>query len=139
MVIFGAGVVTGGLLVGKTSPPAMIRQAMPQAQRAPTFAVPNVGGVRIEFLRKMQRELDLTPQQRTEVDRILTQSHERTRRLMEPITPQLREEVQRARERFRAVLTEGQKDRFDAMLKHQERGRDPRRDRPEKGPRSTQN
>ena len=136
MVIFGAGVLTGGLVVGKTAPRSIVRQAPLPAQRLPIFAVPNVGGVRIEFLRKIQRELDLTPEQRMEVDRILTQSHERTRRLMEPINPQLREEVQRARERFRGVLTEGQKERFDAMLKQQQRGRDPKRDRPEKADRS---
>lgn len=135
MVIFGAGVITGGFSVARFSARNGTHPLPAQAHRPPTFAVPNVGGVRVEFLRKLQRELDLSAEQRREVDRILAQSQDRTRKLMEPIAPQLRQEVQSARERFRAILTAPQKERFDAMLKQQQRGRDPKRDRSEKSER----
>jgi len=129
MVIFGAGVITGGLIVRRAEARQPVRRATPVESRQTTFAVPNVGGVRLELLRRLQRELDLTPQQRVQVDHILRESQERTRKLMEPITPRLREEVQRAKIEFRAVLNPGQQARFDELLKQQQRPRESRREK----------
>ena len=63
MVIFGTGVVTGGLLVrhadhGRDRRPQRAGGVVHPAQAAPA------GVMRIEFLRRMERELDLTPEQR---------------------------------------------------------------------------
>ena len=125
MVIFGAGVVTGGLLVRRT---AFIN---PQpGQRVTAWSRTNVlatpGGMRVEFLRRIQRDLDLRLDQREAFDRILKESQDRTRKLMEPINPQLRDEMQRTREEVRALLTPEQRKRFDELLKHQQRAREPR-------------
>jgi hypothetical protein len=136
MVIFGAGVVTGGLLVRRT---AFISQQ--QQQRPSAWARTNVvsaGGQRVDFLRRVQRELDLSPDQRNRVDRILRESQERSRKVMEPVSPLLREEMQRTREEFRAVLDPAQRAIFDELLKHPQpqRPRDARtpKDRPPDGP-----
>lgn len=129
MVIFGAGVITGGLIVRRAEARQPIRRATSAENRPTTFAVPNVGGVRLELLRRLQRELNLTPQQRAQVDRILRESQERTRKLMEPFTPRLREEVQKAKNEFRAVLNPRQQARFDELLKQQQRPREPRREK----------
>jgi hypothetical protein len=83
--------------------------------------------MRLEFLRRMQRELELTAGQREQMDRILKQSQERTRKLMEPVAPQLHQELQRAKAEFREALTSAQQARFDELVKQQQRFKDQRR------------
>jgi Spy/CpxP family protein refolding chaperone len=117
MLIFGTGVVTGGLLVRHSE-----RTRAPHQQRPPGLRPQPVspGVMRLEFLRRTQRELNLTPAQREEVERILKESQERSRKIMEPVSPDLRREVQRTKEEFRKVLTPEQQGRFDELLKQQQ-------------------
>jgi hypothetical protein len=75
--------------------------------------------MRLEFLRRIQPYLDLTPEQHETIDRILKQSQERTHKIMEPIVPQMHEELQRAKAEFRQALTPAQQVRFDELLKQQ--------------------
>lgn len=126
MVIFGTGVVTGGLLVRYSD---QARAPRP-AHSTPAVRTTAAGGTRLDFLRRMQRELDLTPDQRERVDHILKESQERTKKLMEPLAPELREEMQRAKEEFRNALTPQQRARFDELLKQQQHPREPRRSSP---------
>ncbi len=126
MVIFGTGVVTGGLLVRNSQrsefqPPQ--RTNNPPRQFQPNYA----GGVRVEFLRRAERELDLTPDQRERIDKIIAASQERTKKIMEPVTPLMREEIKRTKEEFREALTPEQRRRFDELLKQQQRPRDQHR------------
>jgi Spy/CpxP family protein refolding chaperone len=119
VIIFGAGVVTGGLLV-KYSLPTPSR---PQ-HSAPNRVQPiSAGGIRIEFLRRVERDLNLTADQREQVDKILAASQERSKKIMEPVTPKIREELQQTREQFRAILDPEQKIRFDELLKQQQHQR----------------
>jgi len=128
MVIFGTGVVTGGLLVRYSSRPVPGTRVV--ARVAPT----SPGGMRVEFLRRMERELELSPDQHDRVDRIIKESQERTRRILEPVSPQMREEMDRAKDRFRGVLTQQQQGRFDELVKQQQRPHEKaRRDRPPEG------
>jgi hypothetical protein len=127
MVIFGAGVVTGGLMVrhgehrGFRSPPRNgVSANRPPQVGAPASLPVTPGILRIEFLKRMGRELDLSPEQRERVDKILKESQDRTRNLMDPIAPQLRAEVIRTKEQFRAALTPEQQVRFDELLKLQQ-------------------
>lgn len=124
MLIFGTGVVTGGLLVryvDQTSAhhPKRAQEARPSQSWSP-------GSMRLDFLRRVGAELDLTPEQRESVDKILKDSQERTHKLMEPVAPKLREEFQRAKEEFRAVLTPEQLKRFDEINRQQQRPREQR-------------
>ena len=128
MLIFGTGVVTGGLLVrhvehrvfrphpyngGGTNRPAPGAQVgLPPA---------SAGFLRIELLKRLARELDLNQEQRERIDKILKESQERTRTLMEPIAPQLRAEVLRTKAQFREALTPEQQARFDELLKLQQK------------------
>jgi Spy/CpxP family protein refolding chaperone len=73
--------------------------------------------MRFEFLHRAQRELDLTPEQRERIDKLLKESQERTRKIMEPIAPEFHAELQRTKEEFRAVLTPDQQKRFDDLIK----------------------
>lgn len=110
IVIFATGAITGALIVGHSVRPR-----------------PGPGGVRLEFLRRMERDLDLTKEQREKIDKILKESQEQTRRIMQPVSPTLHAQLQRTKEEFREVLTPSQQTRFDELLKHPSRGRDAHR------------
>ena len=87
--------------------------------------------LRIEFLRRMERELDLTPEQRDPIDKILKDGQERMKKLMETVEPRRREEFKKTIEEFRAVLTPEQRERFDALVKQQQqRAREQRKAAP---------
>ena len=130
VVIFGAGVVTGGLLVRYSvpTPTRPSRVGGPQANRS--VQPISAGGLRIEFLRRVERDLDLSPDQREQVDKIISASQERSKKIMEPVTPKIREELQQTKEQFRAVLNPDQKIRFDELLKQQQQQRQREQHRP---------
>ena len=142
MVIFGMGVVTGGLLVrhvdhGRDRRPQHVTGAVRVAQ-------PSAAGVmRIEFLRRVERELDLTPAQREPIDKVLQEGQERMKKLMETVEPRRREEFKKTMDEFRAVLTPEQQKRFyDLVKQQQQRAREqrkggPPRERPPQGPPAT--
>ncbi len=125
VVIFGAGVVTGGLVVRHA---AMDRPSF-RSQSAfgnRPVAIQSPGVTRLEFLRRAERDLNLTIDQREQIDRIISASQERTRKLMDPINPQLREELKRAKAEFASVLRAEQRVRFEQLLKQQRQQLRPR-------------
>jgi Spy/CpxP family protein refolding chaperone len=127
MVIFGTGVVTGGLLVAHAQH-GRDRRPQRSANASRAAQPPSPGGTRLEFLRRMQRDLDLTPEQRDPIDKILKEGQERMKKLMETVEPRRREELRRTIDAFRAVLTPEQQKRFDDLLKQQQqRGREQRK------------
>lgn len=121
MVIFAAGVLTGGVLAWRLEQANFMRRS----HRVNQLTSP--GSWRFEFLRRAQRELDLSPEQRQLVDKILKQSQERTRAIMEPVSPQIRAEMLRTKNEFRKILTPEQQQRFDELLKRPGHSREPRR------------
>ncbi len=141
MVIFGTGVVTGGLLVSHAQRGGL-RHPHPAGGMVRPMQ-PSPGVMRIEFLRRMERELDLTPAQRDPIDRILKDGQDRMKKLMETVEPRRREEFKKTVEEFRAVLTPEQRERFDALVKQQQqRAREarkavPMRERPAQSPPAT--
>lgn len=125
MVIFGTGVVTGGLLV-KYSSSGRIPHPHGSGPGRPAQPV-SASGMKFEFLRRAERELNLTPEQRERIDKIISASQERTKKIMEPVTPKIREDMKQTKEEFRAVLTPEQQQRFDELVKQLQRPREPRR------------
>jgi len=117
LVIFAAGVVTGGLTIRFTLPHPPQRPAGPGG--FPDF------GRRPDFLDRMQRELSLTDDQRKQIGDILHQSQDNTRKLWETIAPQARAEHERTRERIREVLAEEQRKKFDESFKMYGPGKPP--------------
>jgi Spy/CpxP family protein refolding chaperone len=122
MVIFGCGVVTGALLM-KTELPSAGAPAEPaQHPSSSSNQPPPLAQIqRPEFLRRMQKQLELTAGQRDEIAKIMKASQERNRPLWDQIAPQMREEVKRVREEIRRVLTTDQQKKFDEMLKSRPR------------------
>ena len=96
----------------------------------PAQQAPSPGGLRFDLLRRMQSELGLTSEQKDRIDAILRQGQERTRKIMEPVRPQLQEEVRKAKAAFRDALTPEQQARFDALLKQEQHPRENRRPQP---------
>jgi Spy/CpxP family protein refolding chaperone len=121
LVIFGAGVVTGGLLVHQTQRPAgrpfpvfgggQLQPGQPGqfGQRVP----PNEQ--RTEFLRHITRQLELTPEQREKVEAIIRDSQQRTKNLWEPVAAKMGAELRKTDDRIREVLTPEQRQKFDEM------------------------
>jgi len=124
MIIFGAGVVTGGLLVRHAIPAQPVRAARGNGTNRPSISQ---AFTRVEFLRRAERELNLSREQKEQADKVISASQERTKKLLEPISPQLREELQHTKAEFRAVLTAEQQAKFDEMVKQQGRPHDGRR------------
>jgi Spy/CpxP family protein refolding chaperone len=116
LAIFGAGMVTGNLL--QEHGVRLGCFAKPHAPPPPRPVHPlSARGLRFDFLRHLQNQLGVTPEQRQRIDAIITQSQERTKELMKPVVPQLRKEVERAKAEFRAVLTPQQRERLDQLVK----------------------
>jgi len=125
MVIFGAGVVTGSLGIRQSQQALAPRPAPGNQPRNMSPVSP--GGLRIEFLRRAQRDLDLAPQQRERIDKLLKQSQERSREIMKPVAAELRTELERTTEQFKQELTPKQRTRFEELLKKQQRPHESRR------------
>ena len=119
MVIFGTGVVTGGLLVRHAEPAWVRRPPRTKEVALPAQATP-AGIMRIEFLRRMERELNLTPDQHEPIDKVLKEGQERMKKLMETVEPRRREEFMKTMEEFRTVLTPEQRKRLDDLVKQQQ-------------------
>jgi hypothetical protein len=135
IVIFGAGVVTGGLLVGyadrgKLKQPRP-RMTMPQpGQLAPPLRdfprrpeqelQRSLEQRRMEFLLNASRELKLSSEQRERLERLIGESQERTRQLWERVGPQMRRELAEVKEKIREELTPQQRKRFEELMKRQQ-------------------
>jgi len=125
MVIFGCGVVTGALLMKTELPSAGApAELTPQASPSTNLPPPLTQVQRPEFLRRLQKQLELSASQRDEIAKIMKASQERNRPLWKLIAPQMREEVKRVREEIRQTLTPDQQKKFDEMLKPRPRKAD---------------
>lgn len=122
MVIFVCGVFTG-VFVTRTEPVAAT-VASPQqplvaitasnapvvsTNRGPLPAFAQLQIQRPEFLKRLDRQLELTPEQHEDIVKIMTASRERTAPLWYAIAPQLREELKRVRGEIRKLLTPEQR------------------------------
>jgi len=149
VVIFAAGALTGGLLVGRTlgerERPARVGPEAPAVPPAPGHRLPMDGASvpppgppvselrhragpelqrrleerRMEFLLRATRELKLTPEQRARIEQHIRESQERIRRLWDSVQPQLRQELAEARERIRQELTPEQRRVFEQLLRRE--------------------
>ena len=130
LVIFGTGVFTGGLLVHHTSQtharagrqtaartPARPETAVRNTNRVYNPPGPLMPGLRKDFLKNLDCELQLTTEQRTNIEKILCDGQECTKRLWDQIAPDMHQEWVRVRARIRAELTPEQRQRFDELMK----------------------
>ena len=113
LVIFGAGVITGGLLVSYAvhANQTPLKQVVAQPAANPWQLRSR------ELLRRMDRELDLTPEQRKHIEKIIADSQERTKAIWKPIAGPMNREVQRTVGEIRDELTPEQRQKFNELAK----------------------
>ena len=117
LVIFGAGVVTGGLLVNYAVHTNLApAPAQPESRGACSRTNPWLQRAR-ELLRRMDRELNLTSEQHQRIEKLIAESAERTRKLWKPIAPQMGKEMQRLHRDIREELTPEQRRQFELISK----------------------
>ncbi|MFO1476645.1 MAG: hypothetical protein U1F98_08345 [Verrucomicrobiota bacterium] len=129
LVIFGSGVLTGGLLVNyveRSGAPAAVHpleiSAVVPTDAVPVLAnpvgtnrdlrMPAAAGVlfRKDFLNRLSRELKLNPEQRDHIEKLIGEGQDRTRELW-------RVEWVETRAKIRRELTPDQQTRFEDLLK----------------------
>ncbi len=122
VVIFGAGVITGGLLVNyvKQSGSKQASASKPVSASEPHFTQTNTihpadfSKIRPpeilskQFLQKLNDEMRLSPEQREAVQKIIGESQN-----------QIRKTIQDARLEIREVLSVEQQKQFDELIKRQ--------------------
>ncbi len=102
------------------------------------FHGPMRGGPGPEFVRgriisHLDRELDLTPQQKDQLAQIMDRHHKRMQDLSAAVRPQMRQEIEAANREIEAVLTPEQREKFQTMRMRMDRYL-PRRGRHHEGP-----
>jgi hypothetical protein len=126
LVIFTAGLFTGGAVLRKFGPHPVSR---PWERPGGGPFLPREATE--DYVRRLVRDLNLTPAQKEQVSKIVTDSQQRIKSLYEKIGPEMREEMRQVRESVRAVLTPDQQRVFDEMRKR--RGSHPSGGLPEGG------
>ena len=112
LVIFAAGLVVGGLVVHE------IGVVNPAATRTAPPLNANPSQFRLQLLlHRMDRELALTPDQDSQIRKIIASSQDRTTRLWKPVVVEMDKQTQDTCEQIRAVLTPEQQAKFDAFPK----------------------
>jgi hypothetical protein len=136
VVIFGAGVFTGGLLVNciqhphprnNNHRPAANLEAHPPAEahesqshtnnlaNLPRPRPPEILGDK--FVQQLDDALQLTPDQRASIQKILTDGQERNHAIWTNSSAQMRAVIQDVRHRVREELTADQQKQFEELMK----------------------
>jgi Spy/CpxP family protein refolding chaperone len=74
-------------------------------------------GLRMDFLQKLNREIQLTDEQRERIEEIIKEGQDRNRQLWNRVLPEIRREMQTTRERIRGVLEPEQVRRFEELMR----------------------
>jgi hypothetical protein len=125
MVIFGTGVITGGLLVKNTATGPGRRPAGANKTNQAPVAVSPQQLLRLEFLKTVRKDLDLSPEQHERIEKIIHEGQDKSRKLWESVAPDLRKELQSVHEKIRAELSPEQRRRFEQLLKNAPRPNNP--------------
>lgn len=131
IVIFAAGVLTGGLLVSYVdhvsakNQRAVLRELSRNLTNNPSrdasrplmAALPGrIPRLSEDFLRKLDAEVKLTEGQRERIKEIIAQGQVRNKEIWERIAPELRHELADAQKRIREILTPEQREVFERLM-----------------------
>jgi Spy/CpxP family protein refolding chaperone len=132
VVIFGAGVLTGGLLVNFVDHSHPKNPHHVQANAAAHTATNNAAPPRWaeippprlaermgkQFVQQLNDELQLTPEQREKIEKLIAEGQERNREIWTNVAPKMRAVMQEVNQQIRAELTPEQLKAFEELLKH---------------------
>ena len=139
VVIFGTGMITGGLLVnqvndkppGHADLPAGAANARPAEDNRGPAAKPEVPLPRLaeklskEFVRRLNDSLHLTPAQRDAIAKIVADGQERNHVIWTNVAPQMRKVMQDVNQQIRAELNPEQLSQFEELMKQRPLRRPP--------------
>ncbi|HEX4343755.1 MAG TPA: hypothetical protein VH255_10205 [Verrucomicrobiae bacterium] len=148
ILIFGAGVITGGMLVNHVNQTNLADSS----RTAPIISLlstniastnslahqPMVGMEqrRLEFMGKVSKDLDLSSEQKNRIETIIHQQQDEIRKIWDPvwesISPRLREQMTNAHNQIVAQLTPEQRLKFEELMKRSPPRRDDSTNRPPK-------
>jgi hypothetical protein len=133
VIIFGAGVITGGLLVKNAvesrpkdlPPPTAEAAPHPQANNpepdqsfAPELLRPRPPEMLgKQFVQQLDKKLLLTPEQRLVIGKIVAEGQERNHEIWTNVAPELRRVLQDVRQQIRDQLTPDQRKKYEELLK----------------------
>jgi hypothetical protein len=130
VVIFGTGVMTGGLLVNSVDQPhgrnsrhsqttGAHSQTNSPAPRQPDFPMPRVADrIGKQFVEQLDDALQLTPEQREKIEKIIADGQEQNHEIWTNVAPKMRAVIQDVTQRIRAELTPDQLKPFEELLRH---------------------
>lgn len=113
VVIFGAGVMTGGLLVNYV---VQARSGGHHPHRPADFT-PSPEILKTNFVQCLDNAVHLTPQQRGKIEKIIAEGQERNHELWKLVFPQFRSVILDVRRHIRDTLTPAQQKQFDELVK----------------------
>ena len=115
LAIFLTGLITGVVIVERVAvKPVGTNRVVRVMTNEPSL---QPGWLREEFVRRLDSELDLTPDQHRKVMSIVRESQERTKLLYSLIAEDVREEMRQTQDAIRKEITPEQAQKFDDMLK----------------------
>lgn len=115
LAVFGVGLASGVLIGRRMAGPP---RGWDARGRGPMAIGPGGrGGLPREvMLERLSEDLDLTAEQRTQIDTVLRSSRERIQQLQGDVRGRFEKEQRRLREEIRKVLTPEQQERFDQRV-----------------------
>ena len=141
LVIFVAGIVTGGVMVGfgvrtkeratrqfdknrpnrefPNAPLGMNPGGNPNPRERP-LNFPQNRQTRLlsqALVEKLHKEVGLTQGQREKIEQIISEGQQRNKEIMERVTPDLRSAMMETQRKMRDILTEPQLAKFDDLMK----------------------
>ena len=127
LVIFGAGFVTGNVLNRMTE--TAKAPAVPNAARTGAHSSQQPLSLeqlrKVELMGRVQKDLDLTPDQRARIEKIIGDSQARIRDLWDQVAPDIHDEYDDVQKKLCEELTPDQKKRFDELMKKQQHSHKP--------------
>ena len=133
VVIFGAGVLTGGLLVNYVdrshprnfhrppdeaashSPQENHDRGQPRPQDVPRQ--PQADRLSKQFLQQLDDTLRLTPEQHEKIAKVIADGQERNHALWTNVAPQMRKVMQEVNQQIHEELTPEQQKQFEVLIK----------------------
>jgi Spy/CpxP family protein refolding chaperone len=125
VVIFGAGVLTGGFLVDAVHDghPRSAHRPPPNADAKPPrpaeIPLPRMAEkMGKQFVQQLNDTLKLTPEQLGKIEKVIAEGQEKNHEIWTNAAPKMRAVMQEVNQQIRAELTAEQLKQFEELLKH---------------------
>jgi Spy/CpxP family protein refolding chaperone len=121
MVIFGAGLVTGAVWIHVADNPRPGANPPPRNNSGtPRQSLPLEQLRKVELMMRVQKDLNLSPEQREHIEKIIGDGQDRIRDLWDQVAPEIYDEFEDVKQKLCAELTPEQNKRFAELMKQQQ-------------------